>query len=335
LQWGKNLSDKDQSWIEWASYNLASGIPREDIKSELEQNGYSAARAEAELDAILSSPIFASSKKIARNYGLVNKLNETLIELESQTFDFTSVERLSGISKETFHKNYYCLNRPVILTDIVGAWPAIEKWTPSFLRKNFGNETVRFQKGRSGSDHRDCFIDHTDEASFSTFLDITENTPEGESPAYLIAHDRLLDRPSFKPLFDDIIFDTRYFDPDDTHGRVFFWLGPEDSTTPMHRDLGNVFLCQIKGRKLVRLVPSRELHLIYNEHGYHSEADFSALDVSAFPLLESAHIVDVIIEPGEFLFIPVGWWHYVKSLDFTISVTGNNFCFPNDLTAIF
>jgi ribosomal protein L16 Arg81 hydroxylase len=35
------------------------------------------------------------------------------------------------------------------------------------------------------------------------------------------------------------------------------------------------------------------------------------------------------LEPGEAIFIPVGWWHHVKSLEVSISVSFTNFVFPN------
>jgi Cupin-like domain len=194
---------------------------------------------------------------------------------------------------------------------------------------------VRYQSGRSPTDHRDSFVDHTVTASFNDFLDAVERSPRTGDRPYLIAHDRLLDKAPFRSLLEDIDFDPRYLDGKDTRGRVFFWLGPPGSMTPMHRDLGNVYLAQIMGRKLIRLVPSKELHLMYNEFGYHSEADFDALSFDDFPLLKGAHIIEEVIRPGDFLFIPVGWWHFVKSLDTTITITGNNFRFPNALRPIF
>jgi len=42
------------------------------------------------------------------------------------------------------------------------------------------------------------------------------------------------------------------------------------------------------------------------------------------------HIYDVLLEPGEILFLPLAWWHQVKSLDFSVSATYTNFVWPND-----
>jgi len=39
---------------------------------------------------------------------------------------------------------------------------------------------------------------------------------------------------------------------------------------------------------------------------------------------------DVTLSPGEMIFIPLAWWHQVKSLDFSVTITYTNFLRPND-----
>ena len=39
------------------------------------------------------------------------------------------------------------------------------------------------------------------------------------------------------------------------------------------------------------------------------------------------------IGPGDLLFLPVGWWHYVKGLSISMTVTFTNFVFANDFSS--
>ena len=36
---------------------------------------------------------------------------------------------------------------------------------------------------------------------------------------------------------------------------------------------------------------------------------------------------------GDLLFLPVGWWHYVKGLSISMTVTFANFVFANDFSS--
>jgi ribosomal protein L16 Arg81 hydroxylase len=47
-------------------------------------------------------------------------------------------------------------------------------------------------------------------------------------------------------------------------------------------------------------------------------------------LFARADMLDVVLQPGEVLFIPVGWWHHIRSLEISINVSFTNFVFNND-----
>ena len=49
----------------------------------------------------------------------------------------------------------------------------------------------------------------------------------------------------------------------------------------------------------------------------HARSDFRR----QFPAFESAEYVETVLGPGECLYIPVGWWHYVQSLSVSISLS--------------
>jgi hypothetical protein len=330
------MDKKRTAWLEWAAYNMARGCTLAETAEEMYARGRIRAEVDADLAALADHPAFLAALRLGGDIAKLTALNTALLELEGQCHDFATIPRVSGLSARAFHERYYAANHPVIIEDVVGNWPARNKWSMDFLRARFGAEPVSYQRGRSLHDHRDSFVDHSTQASLSEFLQLLEHPDPATAPPYLIAHDKLLDRPPFDSLLDDVVFDPRYFDARGVlAGRVFFWLGGAGTMTPLHRDLGNVYLAQIAGRKLVRMAPSKQLHLVYNEAGYHSEADLDKPDFERYPLLKDAWLAEAIIKPGDLLFIPLGWWHFVKSLDTTISVTGNNFAFPNTFTQIF
>lgn len=46
-----------------------------------------------------------------------------------------------------------------------------------------------------------------------------------------------------------------------------------------------------------------------------------APDLNRFPDHAHPRVMDCMIGPGDLLFLPVGWWHDVKGLDLSITVT--------------
>jgi hypothetical protein len=59
------------------------------------------------------------------------------------------------------------------------------------------------------------------------------------------------------------------------------------------------------------------------------------VDPALYPRLVGARLYNVLLEPGEILFMPLAWWHQVKSLDFSVTVTYTNFLWPNDAFATY
>ena len=113
------------------------------------------------------------------------------------------------------------------------------------------------------------------------------------------------------------------------------WIGPAGTITPLHHDLTNNFMAQVGGRKLVRMIPPWETPQVYNHFHVYSEVDAGNIDHARFPQMRDVEILDVEIGPGDLLFLPIGYWHYVKALDVSITFTFTNFQFDNDFHSFY
>ncbi|KAI6851727.1 MFS general substrate transporter [Hortaea werneckii] len=125
---------------------------------------------------------------------------------------------------------------------------------------------------------------------------------------------------------------------------VNVWLGPSGTRTPLHTDPYHNILCQVVGFKYVRLYAPHEALKLYpmgvTKEGINME-NTSQVDISEnvacllgrngdanvrreidrkFPKFKEAQYQEVILNPGDCLYVPLGWWHYVESLTTSSSV---------------
>src|SRR5262249_18318673 len=102
--------------------------------------------------------------------------------------------------------------------------------------------------------------------------------------------------------------------------------------TSPHHDLTNNFIAQIRGRKRLRILPASEVGRLYNEtHVFSDLPDLEGpIDGKRYPRLAGARVAELVLEAGDILFMPLAWWHQVKALDFSVTLTYTNFLWPND-----
>jgi hypothetical protein len=309
-------------WSDWIEENQARGVPEIEIGDILAANGFDPRFANAVATNVLSAAPVTQR---------LNKL-EALMSIYSELWaqrGTGAVDRTSEISGATFFRWYYSTNRPLVLLNQMNDWPALERWSPVYLKARCGAAAVEVMMRRSLDPQYEINCDqHRSTIRMDEYVDMVESAGP-TNDFYMVANNHSLESSGLWTLLDEIRNFDGILDPGTAPGRVFLWFGPTGTVTPLHHDSMNVLLAQVLGRKLVTLIPSFETHLVYNHLGVYSEVDCEVPDYERYPLFQNVSRLEVLLEPGQALFIPVGWWHHVRSLEVSISVSFTNFLVPN------
>ena len=72
-----------------------------------------------------------------------------------------------------------------------------------------------------------------------------------------------------------------------------------------------------------------ETDLLDGARSMYGAIDPEAPDLAAYPNFANVQTREVVLGPGDAIFLPVGWWHHVRSLDVSISLAMTNFVVSN------
>jgi len=178
---------------------------------------------------------------------------------------------------------------------------------------------------------------HRFNAPFSLFLQACNpNSPSPIKRLY-IAQAQITDLP--KQLRDDLPTPTLVKEAG--KGDIYdanVWLGIPPTYTPLHRDPNPNLFVQLASRKRVRLfrpdIGSAIFREVQQRIKQHASSNFrgnemmegperTALEESTWGESAPKHGFEVIVSPGDALFIPKGWWHSIKSMGSDVNASVN------------
>lgn len=228
------------------------------------------------------------------------------------------VDKMGAISPKEFRNNYYDTMTPVVLTELAKDWPAYTKWTWDYLKELVGNVRVPLYNNVK-SDAYTPINKADDYKTFGEYVDMIRKGPAGWRIFLFNIFDHA---PQLK---QDFIWPEHLMKGFIKKYPMLF-TGGAGSITHMHFDidLSHIVHTQFAGRKRVLLFEFSEKNKLYHKpFEVLSLADFSHYadensghpDYEKFPALKYAHGYEVILNPGDTLFMPAGYWHHMEYLD--------------------
>jgi Cupin-like domain len=256
------------------------------------------------------------------------------------------IERKSKVSLADFAREHlHGVGKPVLITDATENWPARSKWTFEFFKTTYGSDVATAWLGRGSVTAK-----LTNLSTYIDFLDApwelpglwigTDGRPlraapeRGNSPPYLLGwyafrqHPELVNDVQPAPYFLlDLVAALNptlreVFEQTSEREYSAIYIGPEGSLSALHRDYWNThgYLAQIQGRKRAMLFSPEDFDFLYG-----GQVDPEQPDFKRFPLFKKAVAYECVIEPGEMLLTPANWWHHVRGLEKSITVSHNFF----------
>ena len=224
------------------------------------------------------------------------------------SFKYTEIERVEKLTKEEFIKNYYKPQKPVVITNQIEDWPAFTKWNFDFLRTVASDKEVPLYDSRK-TDYTKKVNEPDFVMTMGEYIDILE---KGPTDLRIFLYDLMKDVPSMK---SDMKWPDLGIRLIKSLPLVFF--GGENAKVFMHYDIDfpNIFHIHFQGRKQCVLVDPKETKYMYRlPYSWicHEDINFDNPDFEKFPALKLVNPYITHLEHGEMLYMPEGWWHYMK-----------------------
>lgn len=224
------------------------------------------------------------------------------------------VDTVENISPGDFKEKYYKPMRPLIIKGMAKNWPAYQKWNWDYFIDTVGEKEV----GVYNNIKSDAYTPINTADAYMKFGDYLKKVKEGPLDLRIFLFNIFQHAPQLTGDFtwpEELMkgFVKKY---------PMLFVGGEGSITHMHFDIdmSHILHTQFIGRKRVLLFPFEEQYKLYRKpwevlslaNFANYQTDF---DYDNFPATRLAKGYEVVLEHGDTLFMPAGFWHHMEYLE--------------------
>jgi hypothetical protein len=234
------------------------------------------------------------------------------------SFKLSPVDVVDTISYNDFTHNYLKAGRPVVIKNLAKNWPAYHKWNTEYLKKSVGNLVVPLYDN-SKVDPSKPINSAATSMPFSDYMDLIQSQP---TELRIFFFNIFKHAPQ---LLNDVIIPKNLMGGFIENMPAMFF-GGSNSVTFLHYDidLPHIFHTHFCGKKHVILFENkwkRRLYCIPNATYALEDYDVLQPDFKKFPALKGVEGQEVFLEHGDTLFMPSGYWHWMKYMSGSFSLS--------------
>ena len=230
------------------------------------------------------------------------------------------IDRVEQMAPRAFREHYLKPRKPVIMTRLAHDWPAYNNWSWDRFIDLVGDEKVGLYNNTRADAHTPV-NGYDEEMRFGDYLEMVRKGPV-ELRIFLFNIFKYAPGLTADFTWPDHLLKgllKKY---------PMLFVGGAGSVAHMHYDidLSHIMHTQFVGRKRVLLLENNQSRFIYKMPlTVESAANFvhweNGLDEAHFPALKYARAYTAVLEHGDTLFMPAGYWHHMQYMDSGFSMS--------------
>jgi hypothetical protein len=227
------------------------------------------------------------------------------------------IDIVKNISSADFDKNYFDSQTPVIIKGLTDNTRAKESWSINYFKDSMGDFLIDIYDNSNKKSSASAFTSADLKMKFSDFLDILSKDEHTDLRVFLC--NLFKQNPQLKKDFPCPEIFKGFLD-----GVGYMFFGGKDTTVRIHYDIdmSNVLHTHFGGRKRVVLIAPEYSSFLYRlPLNTYSLIDIDKPDYTKYPALKFVNGYDFILEDGDSVFMPGGYWHYMTYLEGSFSVS--------------
>lgn len=229
----------------------------------------------------------------------------------------TPIERVRNISKKDFLENYYKPQKPVLIEGLTENWAAFQKWNLDYIQQHAGEQIVPLYNNEPTKGTQNSAEPAT-KMKMADYIELIKTQP---TDLRIFFYDLKVKLPELLKDFEYPDIGLKFF----KRLPVLFFGGEGSKVLPHYdMDLADLVHFHFQGTKSVVLFSPKQTKYLYKipfaVHNLES-IDLDNPDFEKYPALQYVEGLHATMKHGDALYMPSGYWHYIKYLDGGFSMT--------------